>query len=246
MKMQRRACACFVAAALVACGEPASPGDAALHRESLEETTSVAPGVLELSVALPPNDGASTTELWLRPVGGETRFHFLGNDGTLRIDGLEPGDYDVAAKIGFALNGPWIYAHERFVVAPDRGARVALALPSERFAGFAVRVDDDSPPFFLVLAEEGASFPSDPRALHESLAQAAYPEGRVFALQSDGRKPSLALPNLPAGRYELFQVANDWQEGDPVPQGRTLDLELRADHTTTLVLEEKLTRMRVE
>lgn len=208
--------------------------------------TPVAPGTLELSVALPPTDGASTTELWLRGADGATRFEFLGADGTFRFEGLVPGAYDVAAKIGFELNGPWIYAHEHVVVTATAGARVALALPSERRAGFALRVADDTPPFFLVLAEEGASFPSDPRALHESLAQAAYPEGRVFALQSDGRKPSLALPNLPAGRYVLFQVANDWQEGDPVPQGRTLDVELRADHTTTLVLEEKLTRMRVE
>jgi hypothetical protein len=237
---------CLVAAALAACGEPAPAVDAGAPSASTDAATPVAPGTLELSVALPPTDGVPTTELWLRPVGGETRFHFLGSDGTLRIDGLTPGEYDVAAKIGFELNGPWIYAHERFVVAPDRGARVALALPNERRAGFALRVADDTPPFFLALAEEGASFPSDPRALHESLAQAAFPEGRVFALQSDGRKPSLALPNLPAGRYVLFQVANDWQDGDPVPQGRTLDVELVADRTTTLVLEEKLTRMHIE
>jgi hypothetical protein len=210
------------------------------------DSTPVAPGTLELSVALPPTDGASTTELWLRAADGATRFEFLGNDGTFRFDDVAPGEYDVAAKIGFALNGPWIYAHEHVVVTAAAGARVALALPSERRAGFALRVADDTPPFFLVLAEDGASFPSDLRALQASLSQQAYPDGRVFALQSDGRKPSLALPNLPAGRYALFQVANDWQEGDPLPQGRTLDIELRADRTTTLVLEEKLTRMRVE
>lgn len=237
---------CLVAAALAACGEPPPAEDAGVHSESTEATTPVAPGTLELSVARPPTESVPTTELWLRGSDGATRFEFLGNDGTFRFEGLAPGEYDVAAKIGFALNGPWIYAHERVVVTADAGARVALALPSERRAGFALRVADDTPPFFLVLAEEGAPFPSDPRALHESLAQAAYPEGRVFALQSDGRKPSLALPNLPASRYVLFQVANDWQDGDPAPQGRTLDVELRADHTTTLVLEEKLTRMRVE
>ncbi len=204
------------------------------------------PGRLQLSVEQPNVHPARATEVWLRDAAGATAFGFLGRDDTIAWQGLEPGSYALAAKVGFAPDGPWIYVSDVVVVRAGEATAVRFALPRERNARLEVRPEAGAPPFYLVLAEPGTEFPGDMRALQERLAQQRYPEGLVFAMQSDGRSGLEDLPALRPGRHVLLVVANDWQPTDPLPMGRTSAVELRAGKTTTVRLLERLTRIVVE
>ena len=229
--------------AAVACVQPEESEG---RTEHVAEAPPAGLGSLHLRVELPPIDGVPTTELWLRGPGGEVAFEFLDRDGTETWEELAPGTYDLAAKIATAFDGPWIYVEDEVRVRPGERTEVRLALPAGRTAGLAIATEEDTPPLYLVLADESTAFPADMRALGERLAQRAYPDGLRFALQSDGRSHLDALPLLAPGTWTLLWVANDWQPGDPPILPRTATLELAAGRTTTLHLEGKLTRLRVE
>jgi hypothetical protein len=229
------------AAFLVGCSdEPRLAVDPPLPVASVATAT---PGALDLTVELPPSTTSPSTEVWLRDAAGATRFHFLGRDGTFRFEGLEPGRYDVAARIGFEVNGPWIFAHTSVDLSADAGRAVTLGLPQERGARLALRTEGELPPFVLVLARAGTEFPTDLPELQARLDQARYPDGLVFMHQSDGRTASGELPPLPAGAYVALQVAIDHQAGDPPPAARTLDLVLENGATRELVLANRLQTM---
>jgi len=230
-----------IAGLVAACGqEPRLAVDPGLPVAAVATAT---PGALDLTVELPPSTTSPSTEVWLRDAAGSTRFHFLGRDGTFRFEGLEPGRYDVAARIGFEVNGPWIFAHSSVDLPAGAGRAVELTLPQGRGARLALRTEGELPPFVLVLARAGTVFPTDLPELQARLDQARYPEGLVFMHQSDGNAANGELPLLPAGAYVALQVAIDHQAGDPPPAARTLDVVLENGTTHELVLANKLQTM---
>lgn len=58
---------------------------------------------------------------------------------------------------------------------------------------------------------------------------------------SEGDSRLDEIPLLPAGVYEATWMANDFAHPDPLPMGRTLTLELKANQVTTLELRSSLT-----
>jgi hypothetical protein len=103
----------------------------------------------------------------------------------------------------------------------------------------------------LALLRDGAAIPDEEitgpkemRALQELLGQKTH--SRDLTVQAHGSNGEKTLLRLPAGRFAVLVVANDWQPGDPAPRPRTITIELRPGTTTALTLEDKLRKLSAE
>ncbi len=198
------------------------------------------PGSLGVLAELLSDSTNAQIECWLKRPSGEVEFGFYSRTEGRLWEKLTPGEYSVAVKLPLAGGGPWIYTEGNVRVEPGAAATLELAAPKESKGQFAIRPDKDCPPFYLLLSRPGTNLPSAPRLFGARVAQRTYPEGIVFALMSDGHSGYDKIPALPAGKYEVTWIANDFVPSDPTPMARTLTIELKADEVTTLELENSL------
>lgn len=213
-----------------------------------ESLPSGPPAAIDLKIDRAQTDGLGFPNLWLERLdspGATAALHgdFRAGNELVTIPDLEPGTYELSCRIPLRLNGPWFTQQMQVELNSGDYDCIEFAIP-EGDATLRIETESGTPPFLLALCEPDAELPASRQGLMEN-------EGDVkrqfrFSLQSDGKSRLNDLPLVPEGEYVLYVVAIEWQTGDPPIVPRTLALTLDAGETTTVRIQDQLTKLSAE
>lgn len=148
--------------------------------------------------------------------------------------------YTVSAEFAMGPRGPWHFPSATVEATPGSVHRLDFA----PFAGDAVLhvdADDGTQPYMFALYPEGTPVPEDRRDF-----QAWFDEGKgyrtpVYLRRDEGGGKAWREPTMPAGRYLVIAMANDWQPGDPDAEPVVCEVELVSGDVTRLHLGARCT-----
>ena len=174
---------------------------------------------------------------------GDVVAQEVESDGRFDFGPLAAGRYRVGVHEPLDRNGPWLFHHAEVAVSAGQGAHLVIG-PFDDPATLRLRAEKETPPFVFVIVR-GDEPPPPLRKFGNFIDDDEMPPERIlFALTDDGHGPFL-VPPLPAGRYQIWTVANDWESGDPPVTLRAWPIELKAGERHTVTLRKRLVELEI-